>query len=40
MTDAMPAEDEGGDPPCWAAQFAEEDEEPEGDQDDGRSSRV
>ena len=49
MTDAVPPEDQGGDPPCWAEQFADLDEDdgcgsgdpaPEDDQDDGRSSRV
>ena len=37
MTEALPPEEEGGDPPCWAAQFAELDDEDVGDEpDEGR----
>jgi len=25
MTDRVPPEEQGGDPPCWAEQFADED---------------
>jgi hypothetical protein len=43
MSEGVPPEEQGGDPPCWAAQFDDSDEgdpDPEADQDDGRSSRV
>lgn len=30
MSEPVPEEEQGGDPPCWAAQFA--DEEPDGDE--------
>ena len=32
MSEPVPPEEQGGDPPCWAAQFAEDDD---GDSDDG-----
>jgi hypothetical protein len=31
MTESVPPEEQGGDPPCWAAQFADD----EGDDEDG-----
>ena len=30
MTDEVPPEEQGGDPPCWAAQFADDEAADEG----------
>ncbi len=31
MSEPVPEEEQGGDPPCWAVQFADEDSGQEGD---------
>ena len=33
MSEPVPEEEQGGDPPCWAAQFADEDGDDEADGD-------
>jgi hypothetical protein len=36
MSEEVPSEEQGGDPPCWAAQFADV----EGDEEDGDDGAV